>query len=152
MPCAPTRRTRCVRRRDGYGYRPISRVARICVARGIIAAVESSGSQRKLGAAFDPRLRIYRDPFNELVVFVISAAGAGVLVPTVITAFSAISGVRFDFVPFVLASVVLELGLIFGHLRPAMEPRERAAWALLWGFAAALLGAAFWDLTYIQIL
>jgi hypothetical protein len=118
----------------------------------MIAAVGRTETQRKIGGAFDPRVRIYRDPFNELVVFVISAAGAGVLVPTVLTVFSAITGVKLDLLPFVLASVVLELGLIFGHLRPAMEPKERLGWALLWAFAAAVLGAAFWDLTYIQLL
>ena len=114
--------------------------------------MEASHPQRKLGAAFDPRARLYRDPFNELVVFVISAVGAGVLVPTVLTIVSAIAGLKLDFLPFVAASVVLELGLIFGHLRPAMKPRERLGWALLWGFTAAALGAAFWDLTYIQLL
>ena len=106
----------------------------------------------KLGAVFDPRARIYRDPFNELVVFVISAVGAGVLVPTALTVLSAIMGWKLAFIPFVLLSVVLELGLIFGHLRPAMKPHERLAWALLWGFSAVLLGAAFWELTYIQLL
>ncbi len=106
----------------------------------------------KLGAAFDPRARMYRDPLNELVVFVTSAAGAGVLVPTVLTIFSALTGWKLAFLPFVLASVLLELGLIFGHLRPAMKPKERLAWGLLWGFTAAVLGAAFWELTYIQLL
>jgi hypothetical protein len=114
--------------------------------------VERTVSQRKLSGVLDPRTRIYRDPFNELVVFVISAAGAGVLVPTVLTVFSAITGWTLDLVPFVLASVVLELGLIFGHLRPAMKPKERLGWALLWGFSAAVLGAAFWELTYTQLL
>ncbi len=118
----------------------------------MIAAVEGSNPQRKLGAAFDPRARIYRDPFNELVVFVISAAGAGVIVPTVITVFSAITGLKLDFFAFVLASVALELGLIFGHLRPVMKPKERLGWGWHWGFAAAVLGAAFWELTYIQLL
>ena len=105
----------------------------------------------KLGAAFDPRTRLYRDPFNELVVFVISAAGAGVLIPTVITLVSAFAG-KLDFLPFVGLSVLLELGLIFGLLRPAMRPAEKLGWALLWGFGAAVLGAAFWELTYIQLL
>ena len=119
----------------------------------MIAAVEGGRwDQGKLGAAFDPRARIFRDPFNELVVFVISAAGAGVLVPTVLTIFSAITGVKLDFLPFVALGVALELGLIFGHLRPAMKLKERLAWALLWAFAAAALGAAFWELTYIQLL
>ena len=106
----------------------------------------------KLGAAFDRRARLYRDPFNELVVFVISAVGAGVLVPTLLTILSAIFGWKLDFAPFVLLSVALELGLIFGHLRPAMRPAERLGWGLLWGFTAAVLGAAFWELTYIQLL
>src|SRR5687768_1586736 len=106
----------------------------------------------KLRGAFDPRSRIYRDPFNELVLFVVSAAGAGVLVPTVLTVVSAIAGFKLDFLPFVVVSVLLELGLIFGHLRPAMKPKERLAWGLLWGFSAAVLGAAFWELTYIQLL
>ena len=114
--------------------------------------MEATRPQRKLGAAFDPRARLYRDPFNELVVFVISAVGAGVLVPTVLTVVSAIVGAKLDFLPFVGISVLLELGLIFGHLRPAMKPRERLGWALLWGFTAAVLGAAFWELTYIQLL
>ena len=108
--------------------------------------------QGKLGAAFDPRARIFRDPFTELVVFVTSAAGAGVLVPTVLTVISAIFGFKLDFLPFVGLSVLLELGLIFGHLRPAMTAKERLGWALLWGFTAAVLGAAFWELTYIQLL
>ena len=46
--------------------------------------MESSRQQSSLGAAFDPRQRIYRDPFNELVVFVVSAVGASVLVPVVL--------------------------------------------------------------------
>lgn len=105
----------------------------------------------KLRGAFDPRARIYRDPFNELVLFVVSAVGAGVLVPTVLTVVGAFTG-KLDFLPFVGLSVLLELGLIFGHLRPAMKPQERLAWGLLWGFSAAVLGAAFWELTYIQLL
>ena len=118
----------------------------------MIAAVEASRDpQRKLSSAFDPRARIYRDPFNELVVFVVSAAGAGVLVPTLLTLIGALTE-PLDFLPFVLASVVLELGLIFGHLRPAMTLKERLGWALLWAFSAAVLGAAFWELTYIQLL
>ena len=105
----------------------------------------------KLGAAFDPRTRLYRDPFNELVVFVISAAGAGVLIPTLLTLISAFAG-KLDFLPFVGISVLLELVLIFGLLRPAMRPAEKLGWGLLWAFGAAVLGAAFWELTYIQLL
>ena len=120
----------------------------------MMAAMEHHGGlpdPNKLRGAFDPRSRIYRDPFNELVVFVTSAVGAGVLVPTVLTLIGAFTG-KLDFIPFVLASVILELGLIFLHLRPAMSPKERLGWGLLWGFSAAVLGAAFWELTYIQLL
>jgi hypothetical protein len=120
----------------------------------MMPAVEHHGGLpevSKLRGAFDPRARLYRDPFNELVVFVVSAAGAGILVPTVLTVIGALTG-KWDFVPFVVASVILELGLIFGHLRPAMKPKERLGWGLLWGFSAAVLGAAFWELTYTQLL
>jgi len=106
---------------------------------------------RGLGAAFDPRRRIQRDPFNELVVFVVSAAGASVLVPVLLLVVGAFTG-EFPFLLFVGLSVVLELGLIFLHARPAMQPREMAAWALLWGFAAAVLGAAFWELVFAPVL
>ena len=118
------------------------------------AAVEQHGGlpeAGKIGAAFDPRTRLYRDPFNELVVFVMSALGAGVLVPTLLTLIGAFTG-KLDFLPFVGLSVLLELGLIFGLLRPVMRPAEKLGWGLLWTFGAAVLGAAFWELTYIQLL
>jgi hypothetical protein len=117
----------------------------------MFGAMEASTSQgstpERLGAALDPRARIYRDPFNELVVFVLSAAGAGVLVPVVLLVVGAFVG-EIDFWIFVGASVVLELALIFGLARPQMKPLERVGWALLWGFAAAALGAAFWELVF----
>src|SRR5687768_10067249 len=96
----------------------------------MMPAVEQHGGLPevgKLGAAFDPRTRLYRDPFNELVVFVISALGAGVLVPTLLTIVGAFTG-KLDFLPFVALSVLLELGLIFGLLRPAMQPAEKLGW------------------------
>jgi hypothetical protein len=118
----------------------------------MIPAMESSHSQeRSLGAAFDPRQRIYRDPFNELVVFVTSAAGAAVVVPVVLLIVAAILG-GIDFIPFVVASVILELVLIFGFARPQMKPVERVGWALLWGFSAAVLGAAFWELVVVSVM
>ncbi len=111
--------------------------------------MESSQRQPSaLGAAFDPRQRIYRDPFNELVVFVVSAAGACALVPVVLLIVSLIVG-GLAFVPFVAISVVLELVLIFGFARPQMKPVERIQWSLLWGFSAAVLGAAFWELVVV---
>ncbi len=109
--------------------------------------MEAGSTQDRLSAALDPRERIYRDPFNELVVFVISAVGAAVIVPCVLLIAGAFTG-QFDVGAFVAVSVVLELVLIFGVARPQMKPRERVGWALLWGFAAAALGAAFWSLVF----
>ena len=59
---------------------------------------------------------------------------------------------EFCFLLFVALSVVLELLLIFGLARPQMKPRERVGWALLWGFTAAVLGAAFWELVFAPVL
>ncbi len=108
-------------------------------------------SGRQLGAAFDPRRSIRRDPFNELVVFVVSATGACMLVPVLLLIVGAFTG-EFGFLLFVALSVVLELGLIFLHARPAMKTREAIAWAALWGAAAAVLGAAFWELVFASVL
>ena len=113
--------------------------------------MESSHQQSSLGAAFDPRQRIYRDPFNELVVFVVSSVGASVAVPAILLIAAAIAG-GIDFVPFVVLSVALELILIFGLARPQMKPVERVQWALLWGFSAAALGAAFWELVVVSLI
>ena len=113
--------------------------------------MESSQQQQgSLGAAFDPRQRIYRDPFNELVVFVISAASAMVIVPVILLIIGAF--VHIGLVPFILASVVLELILIFGFTRPQMKPVERIQWSLLWGFSAAVMGFLFWELVYSSVL
>lgn len=112
---------------------------------------EEQQTQSSLAAAFDPRRRIYRDPFNELVVFVVSAAGASVVVPVLLLIVGAFTG-EFPFLLFVALSVVLELALIFGIARPAMKPREKAGWALLWGFTAAVMGAAFWELVFAPVL
>ena len=117
----------------------------------MIAAMESGHQQSSLGAAFDPRQRIYRDPFNELVVFVVSAISASVLVPVVLLIAAVIAG-GIDFIPFVVISVVLELVLIFGLARPQMKPVERVQWSLLWGFSAAALGAAFWELVVVSVI
>ncbi len=111
----------------------------------------SQSSQPSLGAAFDPRRRIYRDPFNELVVFVVSAVGASIVAPVILLIVGAFTG-EFSFLLFVALCVVLELGLIFLHARPAMTPREAVSWAALWGFAAAVLGAAFWELVFAPVL
>lgn len=113
--------------------------------------MEAARTQGKLSTALDPRARIYRDPFNELVVFVVSALGASVLVPCALLIVGAFTG-AFGFWLFVGLSLVLELLLIFGVARPQMKPHERVGWALLWGASAAALGAAFWDLVFTQLL
>jgi hypothetical protein len=112
--------------------------------------MESSQQQSSLGAAFDPRQRIYRDSFNEMVVFVVSAVSAAVIVPVVLLIVGAIIG-GIDLIPFVVASVVLELLLIFGLTRPQMKPVERVQWALLWGFTAAVMGVLFWELVFSSV-
>jgi FtsH-binding integral membrane protein len=113
--------------------------------------MEASSQQGSLAAALDPRRRIYRDPFNELVVLVVSAVGAAVIAPVLLLIVGAFTG-EFGFIVFVIACVVIELVLIFGLARPAMKPNERVGWALLWGFTAAVLGAAFWELVFSQVL
>ena len=110
-----------------------------------------ASQQSSLGAAFDPRQRIYRDPFNELVVFVVSAVGASIVAPVVMLIVGTFAG-SIDFIVFVGACAVIELILIFGVARPAMKPHEAAGWALLWGFAAAVLGAAFWELVFSRVI
>ena len=75
--------------------------------------MEAPAAQGSLGAAFDPRQRIYRDPFNELVVFVVSAVGASVVAPVLLLIVGAFTG-EFAFLLFVGLSVVIELLLIFG--------------------------------------
>lgn len=113
--------------------------------------MEAARTQSKLSTALDPRARIYRDPFNELVVFVVSALGAAVVVPCTLLIVGAFTG-DIELWLFVAASVVLELALIFGVARPQMKPHERAGWALLWGASTAALGAAFWDLVFTQLI
>ena len=99
----------------------------------------------RMRAGFDPRQRIYRDPFNEYFVFVLSASGAAVVAPLILYIAMAISGL-WSVVVFVVAATVLELVLIFGVGRPAMKRHEAAGWALLWGFSAAVLALCFFYL------
>ena len=113
-------------------------------------AGEQESQLDSLGTALDPRQRIHRDSLNELVVFVVSALGASVLVPVALLIVGAFTG-QFSFLLFVALSVVLEL-LLIGGLRPVMKPLEQAGWMLLWGFAAAVLGAAFWALVFAPVL
>ena len=119
----------------------------------MMAAMEASSAQQEssLGAALDPRQRIYRDPFNELVVFVVSAVGASIVAPVILLVVGAIAG-SFDFIVFVVGVRGDRAGPDLRH-RPAREakPHEAAGWALLWGFSAAVLGAAFWELVFSRV-
>jgi uncharacterized protein len=99
----------------------------------------------RMRAGFDPRQRLYRDPFNEYFVFVLSATGAALIAPLVFYVAMAIAGL-WSVAVFVAAGVALELILIFGVGRPQMKPLERVGWALLWGFATAVLCLCFYYL------
>ena len=83
-------------------------------------------------------------------MFVVSAVGACLLVPVFLLIVGAFTG-EFSFLLFVVLSVGLEL-LLIGGLRPVMKRHEQAGWMLLWGFTAAVLGAAFWELVFAPVL
>lgn len=104
-----------------------------------------------LTAGFDPRKRIYRNRFNEYFVFSLSSIGASVVVPMVLLVVFAIVGDPGVLV-FLVATLALELFLIFGIGRPAMKPQERVGWALLWGTSAVLLGLCFYYLVIDNLL
>lgn len=99
----------------------------------------------KIVAAFDPRLKLYRDPFNELLVFALSVAGAVAGVPVILAIVGVIFG-RLSPGVFIVASVVLEWFFIFVVGRPQMTQREALSWAALWGAVAAVFGAMFFYL------
>jgi uncharacterized protein len=99
----------------------------------------------RVRAGFDPRRRLYRDPFNEYFVFLLSATGAALIVPLLLYVVMAITGIWAVGV-FLLVAVPLELVLIFGIGRPQMRPIERVGWALLWGFTTAVLALCFYYL------
>ena len=102
--------------------------------------------RNKLFAALDPRQPIYRDAYNEYLMFVLSAGGAaaGTQVPLYIV--MAIFGTLWSPVVFVAACVVFELAVIFGLARPQMKPHERAGWAIMWALLTAGLALAFYHL------
>ncbi len=99
--------------------------------------------QRKIAAAFDPRIPLYRDHFNEQLVFTLSAAGAVAAVPVILLLFGAVFG-RLGAPVFVVGSVLLEWFFIFAVGRPQMSQRQALAWAALWGSLAALFGVCFY--------
>ena len=105
----------------------------------------TEGAER-MQAALDPRRRIYRDPFNEYLLFVLSAGGAaaGTQVPLYIV--MALLDDLWSAPAFVIACVVFELAVIFGIARPAMKPVEAVGWAALWSFTTAVLALCFYHL------
>lgn len=105
----------------------------------------------RLRAGLDPRRPIYRDRFNEYFVFLLSAAGASIVIPLLLFIVAIIVG-QFSALIFVVAAVLLELFLIFGVGRPQMRPVERLGWALLWGAGAAFFAVSFYYLVLDNLL
>ena len=95
--------------------------------------------------AFNPRVPLYRDTYNEYLVFVVSAIGsvAGTQVPLYLV--MALTDLWSVWV-FVAACAVFELFVIFFIARPQMKPNERVMWAALWAGATAVLALAFYYL------
>lgn len=106
--------------------------------------------QKKVGAAFDPRVRLQRDTFNEQLVFTLSAVGAVAAIPVMLLVLGAIVG-RLSPVVFVLASILLEWFFIFAVGRPQMTQQQALAWAALWGTIAGVFGACFYDLVVLTL-
>ena len=79
--------------------------------------------------AFNPRVPLYRDAYNEYLMFIVSAIGsvAGTQVPLYLV--MALTDLWSVWV-FVPACVVFELFVIFFIARPQMKPHERVGWAL----------------------
>src|ERR671927_595801 len=95
--------------------------------------------------AFDPRVPLYRDEYNEYLVFIVSAIGsvAGTQVPLYLV--MAITGLWSPWV-FVPACVVFELFVILFIARPQMKPIERLGWNGMWAGATAVMATAFYYL------
>ena len=111
---------------------------------GIIPLMAEQAPNRWL-EAFNPRVPLYRDTYNEYLVFIVSAIGAvaGTQVPLYgVMALTDLWPVEV----FVPACVVFELAVIFGIARPQMKPNERVGWAVLWSFATAVLALCFYYL------
>ena len=95
--------------------------------------------------AFNPRVPLYRDTYNEYLVFVVSAIGAvaGTQVPLyLVMALTDLWSVGV----FTAACVVFELAVIFLIARPQMKPKERVGWAALWAFTTAVMAVCFYYL------
>src|SRR3954447_21752389 len=95
------------------------------------------GSNRWL-EAFDPRVPLYRDEYNEYLVFVVSAIGSVVGTQAPLYLVMALTDLWSPWV-FVPACVIFELFVILFIARPQMQARERLAWNLLWAGATAVM-------------
>ena len=95
--------------------------------------------------AFNPRVPLYRDAYNEYLMFTVSAIGsvAGTQVPLYVI--MAITGLWSVWI-FVPACVIFELGVIFFIARPQMQPVERVGWAVLWAGTTAVMATLFYYL------
>jgi hypothetical protein len=95
--------------------------------------------------AFNPRVPLYRDSYNEYLVFIVSAIGAvaGTQVPLYLV--MALTDLWDPWI-FVAACVVFELAVIFFVARPQMKARERVGWAVLWAATTAVMALAFYYL------
>jgi hypothetical protein len=108
-------------------------------------AQEQTNRPNRWLEAFNPAVPLYRDSYNEYLVFIVSAIGAvaGTQVPLYLV--MALTDLWAWWV-FVAACVVFELVVIFFVARPQMKPHERAMWAALWAGATAVMGLAFYYL------
>ena len=95
--------------------------------------------------AFNPRVPLYRDEYNEYLLFIVSAIGsvAGTQVPLYLV--MAITDLWSPWV-FVPACVVFELLVILFIARPQMKPQERVAWNVMWAGVTAVMALAFYYL------
>ncbi len=113
-------------------------------ASGIMPRMAQETPNRWL-EAFNPRIPLYRDTYNEYLVFIVSAIGsvAGTQVPLYLAmALTDLWPVEV----FVPGCVVFEFAVIFGIARPQMKPKERVGWAVLWAFTTAVMALAFYYL------
>jgi hypothetical protein len=95
--------------------------------------------------AFNPRVPLYRDAYNEYLMFVVSAIGsvAGTQVPLYLLMALTDLWEVYVFVP---VCVLFELFVIFFIARPQMKQIERVGWALLWAGTTAVMATLFYYL------
>ena len=150
--CVPALRIRTYRRAAAVIEAPAGEGHRAAAAWGaslrsgiIQHMAETRETPNRWLEAFDPRVPLYRDTYNEYLVFIVSAIGAvaGTQVPLyLLMALTDLWPVEV----FVPACMLFELAVIFGIARPQMKPKERVGWALLWAFATGVLALCFYYL------